>query len=325
MQAEMMVLETDRMTLRWFDEGDAPFVFALVNDPAWIANIGDRHVRTLEDARVFIAEKLVASYWQKGHGLWAMERRGDRALLGMCGLIERDSLPEIDVGYALAPTFRGSGYAREAALASLRYGRDVLGKDRILAIVWPENRASIRVLESVGMVAEASRHLNGDPRPTAIFAWGAPARDPSLARDAQTEIDALVRRFFAAFSSCPTTDAVAAIPSMFLPAAVVTVIAPGTGGGIDVLNVRDFVSPRAALVQGGRLTDFEERETGSQTAIVGGVAHRSSRYRRAGRLDGIPFEGGGDKHFQIVRTARGWKIAALAWEEAAPPPSTERG
>jgi [ribosomal protein S5]-alanine N-acetyltransferase len=97
----------------------------------------------------------------------------------MCGLIKRDSLPHLDVGYALAPAFRGNGYAREATLASLQYGRDVLGHRRILAIVWPENRASIRVLESVGMRAEGVRLLAGDPRETAVFSWGQREGDPA--------------------------------------------------------------------------------------------------------------------------------------------------
>ena len=96
----MKDIETERMTLRWFDENDAPFVLALLNDPAWIAGIGERNVRTLEDARRFIAERLVAHYWEKGHGFWAMVRRSDGAVVGMSGLVDRESLPEIDVGYA---------------------------------------------------------------------------------------------------------------------------------------------------------------------------------------------------------------------------------
>src|ERR1700691_3879333 len=105
----MNVLETERMTLRWFDERDAPFILELVNDPAWIANIGERNVRTLDEARHFNSEKLVASYRQNGHALWAMVRRSDAVLLVMCGLIKRDSLPHLDVGYALAPAFCGNG------------------------------------------------------------------------------------------------------------------------------------------------------------------------------------------------------------------------
>jgi RimJ/RimL family protein N-acetyltransferase len=309
----MRALETDRLTLRWFAKRDAAFILELVNDPSWIANIGDRGIRTVDAARAWIAEKLVSSYWQKGHGLWAIERRDDGEPLGMCGLLERDSLPDVDVGYALAPRFRGNGYAREAASACLHYGRDVLGKRRILAIVSPSNAASIRVLESVGMVPDGIRVLPGEARETAVFVWG--AGEAPCARDPKGEIDALVGRFFAAFSNRLGLAPVASIPSMFMPEAVVTVMRPEAPSGVDVYGVRDFVLPRAALLHDGRLTDFEEEETASRTEIVGRLAHRSSRYRKAGTLDGVRFEGAGNKQLQLVETARGWKIAALAWED----------
>ena len=166
----MKVLETERMTLRWFEESDAWFVLELLNDPAWIANIGERNVRTVEQARNWIAEKLVVSYRPNGHGLWAMQRRSDEALLGMCGLLKRETLPALDVGYALAPAFRGQGYAKEAVVACLAYARDVLGSSRILAIVAPHNQPSIRLLESVGMVQEQVGYFEDA---TAVFAWTA--------------------------------------------------------------------------------------------------------------------------------------------------------
>lgn len=164
----MQVLETERMTLRWFEESDAAFVLELLNDPAWIANIGERNVRTLDDARSYIAEKLVASYHQNGFGLWAMQRRSDDALLGMCGLLKRDNLPTLDVGYALAPAYRRQGYAKEAVLACLTYARDVLATPRVLAIVAPHNQPSIRLLESVGMVRQTGSPFEDE---TLVFGW----------------------------------------------------------------------------------------------------------------------------------------------------------
>ena len=165
----MRVLETARMTLRWFEESDAAFVLELLNDPAWIANIGDRNVRTLDAARAWIAEKLVASYRRHGYGLWAMQRRGDDALLGMCGLLKRDNLPALDVGYALAPAFRRQGYTREAVVACLAHARDALAMPRVFAIVSPHNLPSIRLLESVGMSKETTRYFEDA---TEVFAWG---------------------------------------------------------------------------------------------------------------------------------------------------------
>jgi RimJ/RimL family protein N-acetyltransferase len=306
----MRVIATDRLILRWFTADDASFILTLVNDPSWIANIGDRGVRTLDDARAFISDRLAPSYWTKGHGLWAIERRSDGVLVGMCGLIDRDSLPAIDVGYALAPPFWGQGYAREATAATLGYARDVLAKTRILAIVQPENARSIRVLESLGMARVGSHRPDGEARDLALFSVGAEADGGA----AEAAIEALVARFYAAFANRHTPSQIASVPALFLPAAVVTVV--DGAGRAETMSVRAFVTPRATLLCDGRLTDFEEHEVAAQTQVTGALAHRASRYEKAGSLDGVPFQGGGDKHFQLVQTARGWKIAALAWQDA---------
>jgi RimJ/RimL family protein N-acetyltransferase len=166
----MTILETERVTLRCFDESDAAFVLELLNDPAWLANIGDRNVRTLEEARTWIEQKLVASYRQNAFGLWAMQRRDDDALLGMCGLLQRDALPELDVGYALAPAFRGLGYAREAVQGCLAYARSHLGRRRVFALVAPHNQPSIRLLQAVGMLKLRERYFEDE---TEVFAWSA--------------------------------------------------------------------------------------------------------------------------------------------------------
>ena len=133
----------------------------------------------------------------------------------------------------------------------------------------------------------------------------------------QPAIDALVGRFFSAFSNRHGLSNVASIPHLFLPRAVVTEVSAKSPGGVEVTNLREFIAPRAELLQGERLVDFEEHETTGQTEIQGRLAHRASRYVKSGRLDGVPFEGAGRKHFELVRTARGWKIAALTWEDDA--------
>lgn len=180
--ADMPVLQTRRLDLRRFTAGDAAFIARLLNDPSWLRFIGDRGVRDEDSARAWIAERLVAAYDKQGFGLWAMQRRDDGALLGMCGLVKRDSLPDIDVGYALLPQFRGAGYAREAAAACLDYGANVLGLERILAITRPGNRSSIRVLESLGMRLERTEQLAGDDHVSMVFEWRPAARAVVSAR-----------------------------------------------------------------------------------------------------------------------------------------------
>ncbi|HEX6982673.1 MAG TPA: GNAT family N-acetyltransferase [Balneolaceae bacterium] len=145
----MEVIETERLVLRQQIAEDAPFILKLVNDPDWIKHIGDRGVRTIAQARAYINDGAVAMYDQHGFGLYLVETKPDRKPVGVCGLIQRDFLPDVDLGFALAPEHRSKGYAREAATATIAYGKDVIGLDRITAIVSPGNSASIRLLKEL--------------------------------------------------------------------------------------------------------------------------------------------------------------------------------
>ena len=167
----MLVLQTARLRLRWFTPADAAFLLDLLNQPSWIANIGDRGVRTLADAEAWINNRLIANYHAQGFGFWAVERQIDSALVGMCGLIKRDTLPAVDIGYAFPPPFWGQGYAREAAAACLRHAQEVLGLTRVLAITGPDNAASARVLEAIGLRHVETRVLEGETRLTRVFEW----------------------------------------------------------------------------------------------------------------------------------------------------------
>jgi RimJ/RimL family protein N-acetyltransferase len=148
------VLTTERLVLRWLSSEDAEFIFELMNDPDWLRYIGDRGIRTVDDARGFIASGPVAMYARLGFGLYAVELREAHTPIGICGLIKRDWLEGVDVGFAFLPAFRGMGYAREAAAATLEYARTTLGLDRILAIVSPENDDSVRLLTRLGLAFE---------------------------------------------------------------------------------------------------------------------------------------------------------------------------
>ena len=152
----MVVVETDRLVLRKFTLDDAPFILELLNDRDFVRFIGDRMVRTLDDARVYIEDRLIRSYGTHGYGLYHTARKSDGAAIGMCGLVRRDALEAADIGYALLPEYRGAGFAREAAAAVLTFARDTLGLPRVLAIVQPENVDSVSLLQSIGMTFERS-------------------------------------------------------------------------------------------------------------------------------------------------------------------------
>jgi len=177
----MEILRTERLRLRAFTPADADFVLALVNDPDWHRNINDPGVRDRDQALAWMETRLFEPQRRLGHGFWAVERLADGELLGLCGLFKRDSLPEVDVGYALLPAHRGQGYAREAAAGCLRHGAEVLGFQRILAITAPDNEPSARVLLQIGMQDLGRQELPGDPRPTRVFEWLAGQAAPQVA------------------------------------------------------------------------------------------------------------------------------------------------
>lgn len=150
----MSVTESARLSLRRMAPTDAAFILELLNDPAFIEYIGDRHVRTLDDARAYIANGPAASYQRFGFGLWLVQRKQTREPIGICGLLKRDSLDDVDIGFAFLPAFRGRGYALEAAAAVKAYASETLGLGRIVAITNPDNLRSIRLLEKIGFVFE---------------------------------------------------------------------------------------------------------------------------------------------------------------------------
>lgn len=305
----MLILETPRLRLRWFHAADADFLRRLLNDPGWLANIGERNVRTRRQARAWIASRHTAVYGRLGFGFWAVERASDGAVMGMCGLIQRDTLLEPDVGYAFLPAYRGQGYAIEAAQACLDYAHDVLGMPEVWGITGPTNAPSAAVLARIGLRDAGVTRLVGEERETRIFK----SARKDLGDD-RAQIDALTRRFLAAFTNrdgaIPTLPA---LPHHFMMDATVRVA--DALGTIVSTDVHGFIGPRAELLAGGRLRDFEEHETESRTEVRGGIAQRWLRYAKRGTLDGQPFEGAGTKSLQFVRTARGWKIAALAWTD----------
>jgi RimJ/RimL family protein N-acetyltransferase len=157
-------LETPRLSLRRFVLEDAPFVVTLLNQSSFIRNIGDRGVRDVDDARRYLREGPMTMYAQHGFGLWHVSRRADGTCVGMCGLLRRDILPDVDVGYAFLPEHWGQGYAFEAASATVELGARRFGLRRIIGVVSDHNTASIRVLEKIGMRFERMHAMHpGEP------------------------------------------------------------------------------------------------------------------------------------------------------------------
>ncbi len=164
----MSVLETTRLILRRLSPDDAPFILELLNQPSFLRFIGDKNVRSREDAVRYLETGPLASYERFGFGLYRVELKDTGTPIGMCGLLKRDTLPDADIGFAFLPEYWSAGYAFEAADAVMNYGRG-LGLKRIVAITSLDNDASIKLLRKIGMQFEGIIKLADDQPEVKLF------------------------------------------------------------------------------------------------------------------------------------------------------------
>jgi ribosomal-protein-alanine N-acetyltransferase len=162
------VLRTERLELRELVLEDDEFILRLLNEDGFLRFIGDKGVRTLADAREYLSKGPIDSYRRYGFGLYLTSLRGG-APIGICGLVKRDSLPDVDVGFAFLEQYWSKGYAAESAAAVLAWGREQLRLSRIIAITAPDNAGSIAVLRKVGLRFERMVKLTGDSQELRLF------------------------------------------------------------------------------------------------------------------------------------------------------------
>jgi RimJ/RimL family protein N-acetyltransferase len=165
----LKILETDRLILRRLSTEDAEFILRLLNEPSWLRFIGNKGVRTVEDARAYILKGPVEMYSRLGFGLYLVELKEEGSSIGICGLIKRDSLEDVDLGFAFLPKYWGRGYAYEAASAVMTYGGNVIGLKRIVAITSVDNDSSARLLEKLGLRFEGMVKLSNDSEEVKLF------------------------------------------------------------------------------------------------------------------------------------------------------------
>ncbi len=162
-------LTTARLHLRWMTEDDAGLMLALWNDPDFMLHVGDRGIRTLEEAGQAMRDGMFKLYADTGYGPYLIEPLEGGPPMGLCGLFKRQNLDDPDIGYALLPGFRGQGYVFEAAQAVLVHARDDMGLPRLKAIVSPANTASVRLLEKLGLRAEGMLRMPGEDEDIALY------------------------------------------------------------------------------------------------------------------------------------------------------------
>jgi [ribosomal protein S5]-alanine N-acetyltransferase len=163
-----LVAETERLILREFTTGDAPLVLRLLNEPSFVENIGDRGVRTAEEAVRYLNNGPIASYARHGHGLYLVALKQGLQPIGMCGLLKRDNVRDVDLGYAFLPEFWSNGYARESAAAVLGIARK-LHLTAVAAFVSPGNAPSIRLLDKLGFAPAGKTKLEPKAAPVSVY------------------------------------------------------------------------------------------------------------------------------------------------------------
>ena len=165
----MIVLKTERLILSHLTCDDAEFILRLLNEPSFIRYIGDKNVRTLGEARNYVLTGPIASYECNGFGLYKVELREKKTPIGISGLVKRDTLPDVDIGFAFLPEYWSLGYAYESAAAVMKYAREVLGLERVVAITSPDNEPSAKLLARIGLKFSRMIRLTDDSREIKLF------------------------------------------------------------------------------------------------------------------------------------------------------------
>lgn len=166
------MITTERLRLRRLTLADAPFIVRVLNEPSFIHYIGDRGVRTVADAEKYLRLGPLASYERHGFGLYLVELLASAEPIGICGLLKRDELDDVDVGFSLQPAYWSRGYAFEAASAVIAYARETLGLQRLVAITSMHNERSGRLLGRLGFAFERTIRLGPSGEELKLFAAG---------------------------------------------------------------------------------------------------------------------------------------------------------
>lgn len=175
----MKVLETERLVLRWVELDDAEFIRRLVQEPAWKRYIGERNLNTPEEARAHVEKSYRGMYARLGFGLNLVADRVTGEPHGVCGLLKRDTLDDVDLGFAFLESSWGRGYAFEAGAAVMAREPARLGLVRVAAITTPDNAASIRLLAKLGFRFDGVRVLGEGKPPVNLYLWEAAAGSQS--------------------------------------------------------------------------------------------------------------------------------------------------
>jgi len=170
LQNNTYIIETERLRLREFNSSDGEMIFELLNSPGWLKYIGNRTIDTIDDAVNYIEAKLRKGYKDSGFGFYLVELKSTGEKVGMSGLVKREGLDDIDVGFTMLPQYENKGFAYESTAAVMIFAKEHLKLSKLAAITVPYNTPSIKLLEKLGMKFEKKINIPGDPEDLLLYA-----------------------------------------------------------------------------------------------------------------------------------------------------------
>ena len=159
----MKTYETERLILKPTDKEDGEFIFKIMNTPKYYKYIGDRNIRTLEDAENYITQKMMPQYEKMGFGNFTVTLKSDGSKIGFCGIYVRPSLETPDIGFAFFEEYEGKGYAYEASSLLKQLAKDEFGLKKLSGITVEYNHSSRKLLEKLGLKFQKKFFMEGDP------------------------------------------------------------------------------------------------------------------------------------------------------------------
>lgn len=292
----MSILETNRLSIKPLEITDWEFIKELVNTPGWIQFIGERNVRSKEDAEAYV-QRIIDNPATN----YSTVRLKDNTPVGLVTLIQRTYLTSPDIGYAFLPQHAGNGYAYEAAITYLNHFANNDPAPEIFAVTLRENDNSIKLLTKLGLYFE--RQIEVDNETLDVFRA---SKDELL-------INEISQKFFGLFTNTngkkPDLDL---LYNLCIPE---TTIIKKEKEIQEVFTLDSFIAPRKKILTDGTLKDFQEKEIKSETRISGNIGQRYCEYVKSGIKEGKSFQQKGHKMIHFLKTSEGWKISSVLWED----------
>lgn len=161
--------ETERLTLKPANENDAEFIFELLNSPSWIQYIGDRNVRSVEEAKDYINKRMKPQLERLGFSNYIVSKKEDNVKIGTCGLYDREGIDGVDIGFAFLPQYEKKGYAYEAAQKLMKEAKDSFGLKSVSGFTTKDNYSSQKLLEKLGLKAEGKIRIPNDDEELLLY------------------------------------------------------------------------------------------------------------------------------------------------------------